>query len=47
MQDIEAFEPMIESVSSKAEQLQQSGISPEIQTRYQTLIEDAKVNFLI
>lgn len=45
VQDIEAFEPMIESVKCKAEQLQQHGISPEIRSRYQNLVQDAKVLF--
>lgn len=35
---------MIESVTSKAEQLHQQGISPEIHSRYQNLIENAKVS---
>ncbi|XP_054713817.1 LOW QUALITY PROTEIN: muscle-specific protein 300 kDa-like [Uloborus diversus] len=41
VQDIESFEPMIESVNSKAEQLQQ-GISPGIQEKYQVLVQEAK-----
>ncbi|KFM65651.1 Nesprin-1, partial [Stegodyphus mimosarum] len=42
VQDIESFEPMIESVHSKAEQLQQQGISPEIQNKYHILMQEAK-----
>ncbi|GIX92567.1 nesprin-1 [Caerostris extrusa] len=41
VQDIESFEPMIESIQTKAVQLQQ-GVSPEINEKYQTLVDDSK-----
>ncbi|KAI4462171.1 muscle-specific protein [Holotrichia oblita] len=42
VQDIESFEPMIQSVTSKAEDLMQGAPASEISTKYETLSKQAK-----
>lgn len=42
MQDIVSFQPMIESVASKAEDLQQAAPASEISSKYETLSKTAQ-----
>jgi len=42
VQDIVSFEPMIQSVTSKAEDLQQNAPASEISTKYESLSKQAK-----